>query len=157
MPPSSHASPALWPQEDGLASLLRALPSAGTGSWRPRKPQRDADGGAPPSEAQLMARRLAGVVAADAGLKSLAADAFRSFLRAYAVHPSHLKPIFQVKGLHLGHVAASFALAEPPSALGGSGAAAERKRRKAEARREEVTRKRKKMRAGSAAAAAGGR
>jgi ATP-dependent RNA helicase DDX31/DBP7 len=98
-----------------------------------------------------------GAVAADADLKALAGDAFRSFLRAYAVHPSHLKPIFRVKGLHLGHIAASFALQEQPSALGGSGAAKERKRRKAEARREEVAKKRKKMRASAAAAAAGGR
>jgi ATP-dependent RNA helicase DDX31/DBP7 len=73
------------------------------------------------------------------------------------VHPKHLKPIFQVKGLHLGHIAASFGLQEQPSAIGGSGAAKERKRRKAEARREEVVRKKKKMRSSARAAVAGAR
>lgn len=81
----------------------------------------------------------------------------RSFLRAYAVHPAHLKPIFRVKALHLGHVAAAFALPEPPSAIGGSGASKERKRRKAEAAKEEAGKRRKKMRTHAAAAAAGAR
>jgi hypothetical protein len=81
----------------------------------------------------------------------------RSYLRSYAVHPAHLKPIFRVKALHLGHVAAGLGLREQPSAIGGSGAAKERKRRKAEARHEEAARRKKKMRSGAAAAAAGAR
>ena len=40
----------------------------------------------------------------------LAEDAFRSFTRAYAAHPSSIKDIFHVKQLHLGHMAHSFAL-----------------------------------------------
>lgn len=108
-------------------------------------------------EVQGLQRRLMYAVANDEVLRTLASDAFRSFLRAYAVHPAHLKPFFLVKGLHLGHIAASFALQEQPSALGSSGSAKERKRRKAEARLEEVARKRRKMRSSAAAAAAGGR
>jgi ATP-dependent RNA helicase DDX31/DBP7 len=108
-------------------------------------------------EVQTLQRRLGGLVAADPKLKTLAADAFRSYLRAYAVHPSHLKPIFKVKGLHLGHIAASFALQEPPSMIGGSGSAKERKRRKEEARKQDSNSKRKKMRISAAAAVAGGR
>jgi hypothetical protein len=68
-----------------------------------------------------------------------------------------LKPFFRVKALHLGHVAASFALSEAPSALGESGAARERRRRKAEAVRDEASRRRKKMRGGAAAAVEGAR
>lgn len=40
----------------------------------------------------------------------LAEDAFRSFTRAYAAHPSSVKDVFHVRKLHLGHVAHSFAL-----------------------------------------------
>jgi hypothetical protein len=45
-----------------------------------------------------------------ARLGSLASDAFRSSVRAYAAHPAALKDVFHVKRLHLGHVAHSFAL-----------------------------------------------
>ena len=40
----------------------------------------------------------------------LAEDAFRSFTRAYAAHPSSVKDVFHVRKLHFGHVAHSFAL-----------------------------------------------
>ena len=40
----------------------------------------------------------------------LAEEAFRSFTRAYAAHPSSIKDVFHVRKLHLGHVAHSFAL-----------------------------------------------
>jgi ATP-dependent RNA helicase DDX31/DBP7 len=43
---------------------------------------------------------------------------------AYSVHSKHLKSIFSVRSLHLGHVAGSFGLAEAPTAIGGSGSAA---------------------------------
>ena len=41
-------------------------------------------------------------------------------MRAYATYPSHLKEIFSMKDLHLGHVAKSFALRESPSHLYGA-------------------------------------
>ena len=43
-------------------------------------------------------------------IAKLAEDAFRSFTRAYAAHPSSIKDIFHVRMLHLGHMAHSFAL-----------------------------------------------
>ena len=46
----------------------------------------------------------------DPGLQRLAADAFRSSVRAYATHPASLKDVFHIKRLHLGHLAYSFAL-----------------------------------------------
>eukprot|EP00899_Mesostigma_viride_P007734 jgi/Mesvir1/16962/Mv15810-RA.1 len=53
-------------------------------------------------------------------LRPLAVDAFRSFVRSYAVHRGDLKRIFHVKRLHLGHVAAAYALSEAPSLVGQS-------------------------------------
>lgn len=44
--------------------------------------------------------------------------AYFSFIRSYATYPKELKRMgFNVKSLHLGHVAKSFALREPPSKM----------------------------------------
>ncbi|MCO5582749.1 hypothetical protein L7F22_036648 [Adiantum nelumboides] len=56
----------------------------------------------------------------EASMKEIASDAFRSYVRAYTAHKGELKAIFQVKKLHLGHVAKSFGLADRPSLLGKS-------------------------------------
>jgi len=74
-----------------------------------------------------------GHVAGDAALQALAADAFRSYVGAYATHPRHLRNIFHVRKLHLGHVAHSFALREQPRRLGQSAAKQARKAKKEEA------------------------
>lgn len=50
-------------------------------------------------------------------LLNLAKDAFLSFARAYATHPSSEKAIFHVKKLHLGHLAETFLLSEAPKAV----------------------------------------
>jgi ATP-dependent RNA helicase DDX31/DBP7 len=60
-------------------------------------------------------------------LKAKAGDAFRSFVGAYATNPQHLRHIFHIKRLHLGHVAHSFALKEQPRRLGQSEAKRARK------------------------------
>ncbi|KAJ3201481.1 ATP-dependent RNA helicase dbp7 [Entophlyctis luteolus] len=44
----------------------------------------------------------------------LARSAFRSHIRAYATHVSEEKQLFNIKNLHLGHVAKSFALRDAP-------------------------------------------
>ena len=62
------------------------------------------------AEAFAFQTRMITAVSKDPGLKELAVNAFRSFVRAYATHPSQLKEYFHVKKLHLGHVAHSFAL-----------------------------------------------
>lgn len=46
--------------------------------------------------------------------RNLALMAFSSHIRAYATHPSQEKQFFHVKNLHLGHLAKSFGLREPP-------------------------------------------
>ena len=48
-------------------------------------------------------------------LNALATAAYTSCVRAYSTHCKETKHIFHVKRLHLGHVAKSFGLKEPPS------------------------------------------
>jgi ATP-dependent RNA helicase DDX31/DBP7 len=52
-------------------------------------------------------------------LMELAQNAFLSHLRAYPTREKTVRQIFSAKALHLGHVARSFALREPPKKLGG--------------------------------------
>ncbi|KAI9986717.1 hypothetical protein PInf_025674 [Phytophthora infestans] len=52
---------------------------------------------------------------ADKELFELACQAFHSFVRSYATHSSDTRNIFHVRSLHLGHVAKSFALRDPPA------------------------------------------
>jgi hypothetical protein len=47
-------------------------------------------------------------------------------------NPQDVKDIFNVRQLHLGHVAFSFGLRDPPAMIGQSGSSAERKRKKHE-------------------------
>ena len=51
-------------------------------------------------------------------LFSLASRAFHSFVRSYATHSKDEKAIFHPKMLHLGHLAKSFGLREPPGRVG---------------------------------------
>jgi ATP-dependent RNA helicase DDX31/DBP7 len=53
-------------------------------------------------------------------LLQLARTAFLSHIRAYPTKEKCIKPIFSARALHLGHVARSFALKEPPKALASS-------------------------------------
>ncbi|KAL6759792.1 P-loop containing nucleoside triphosphate hydrolase protein [Haematococcus lacustris] len=77
-------------------------------------------------------RKLMQVVGQDTQLRQLAADAFRSFTRAYAAHTADVKKVFHVRNLHLGHIAFAHALKDTPTMLGSSGSATERKRKRVE-------------------------
>lgn len=57
-------------------------------------------------------------VQADQNVAELARKAFVSHVRAYATHISIERYIFDVKHLHLGHLAKAFALREKPSYMG---------------------------------------
>lgn len=46
-----------------------------------------------------------------------AKTALQSFLRAYTTYPAHLKHIFHIRSLHLGHAAKSFGLRDAPQGL----------------------------------------
>lgn len=47
----------------------------------------------------------------------IASIAYVGFMRAYATHKAANRDIFHVRSLHLGHLASSFGLAQPPSSL----------------------------------------
>ena len=63
---------------------------------------------------QLLCERA---VVSSGALQQTAVGAYQSFIRAYATYPSAVKRIFHIRNLHLGHVAKSFALREPPGEL----------------------------------------
>lgn len=53
----------------------------------------------------------------DQELYESAGKAYLSYLRAYATYPRQLSRYLPFKGLHLGHLAKSFALRDPPKEL----------------------------------------
>ncbi|ESO92747.1 hypothetical protein LOTGIDRAFT_120211 [Lottia gigantea] len=57
-------------------------------------------------------------VAKHPSMTELSRRAYQSFIRAYATYPSHMKHIFSIKKVHLGHLAKSFALREAPGSIG---------------------------------------
>ncbi|XP_078106533.1 LOW QUALITY PROTEIN: ATP-dependent DNA helicase DDX31 [Sander vitreus] len=56
-------------------------------------------------------------VHSDAQSVQKAKKALQSFLRAYTTYPAHLKHIFHIRSLHLGHTAKSFGLRDAPQGL----------------------------------------
>lgn len=56
----------------------------------------------------------------DTGAHELAVKGFGSHIRSYATHLSSERKVFNVKALHLGHLAKSFGLRETPKKLGGN-------------------------------------
>ena len=62
-------------------------------------------------------RQLEDAVHADENLRSLARASFQSHLRAYACRSAEERDIFNVRRLHLGHVARAFALREGPKSV----------------------------------------
>jgi len=82
--------------------------------------------------AYRLQKEVMDAVDSDPKLKNLAETAFRSSVRAYATHSLELKPFFNVKTLHIGHLAHSFALKASPGMVGKSSTAEEAKRRREE-------------------------
>ena len=54
------------------------------------------------------------IVDSDSQLQQIAGEAFHKSVRAYACHSKESKPMFNIRRLHLGHVAKSFGLKNPP-------------------------------------------
>ncbi|CAM9445827.1 unnamed protein product [Discosporangium mesarthrocarpum] len=119
---SGHSLLFLLPGEAGYLGVLEG---------RGLKPQplsleailRSADGGnrgerqADEQLAFELQQNLQALVAGDKGLLGKARAAFQSHVRAYAAKAPDSHAIFQVRSLHLGHVARSFALKDPPTAV----------------------------------------
>jgi len=68
----------------------------------------------------------------DPGAHEKAVSAFTSHTRAYATHISAEKSVFNLKAVHLGHLAKSFGLRETPKKLGGKSTGGEGSRKKKE-------------------------
>jgi ATP-dependent RNA helicase DDX31/DBP7 len=82
--------------------------------------------------AYRLQKEVMDAVDSDPKLKNLAETAFRSSVRAYATHSTELKPFFNVRTLHIGHLAHSFALKASPAMVGKSSTGEEAKRRREE-------------------------
>jgi ATP-dependent RNA helicase DDX31/DBP7 len=62
-------------------------------------------------------RKRSAIMKEEGELMELARDAYISFIRAYPTKEKCVRHIFSARALHLGHVARSFALKEPPKSL----------------------------------------
>jgi ATP-dependent RNA helicase DDX31/DBP7 len=60
-------------------------------------------------------------VANNEDLHGQASQAYVSYVRSYASYPKEIRHIFCFKDLHLGHIAKSYALRDPPSKITGIG------------------------------------
>ncbi|KAK2838220.1 hypothetical protein Q5P01_015432 [Channa striata] len=67
--------------------------------------------------ATVLQTEFENVVHSDAQSVQNAKKALQSFLRAYTTYPAHLKHIFHIRSLHLGHTAKSFGLRDAPQGL----------------------------------------
>ena len=65
--------------------------------------------------------KLENAVANDKSLHEVASQAYVSFVRSYASYPKEIRHIFSFKALHLGHIAKSYALRDPPNKITGIG------------------------------------
>ena len=63
--------------------------------------------------------RMENAVAHDEGLHEMACQAYVSYVRSYASYPKEIREVFSFKALHLGHLAKSFALRDPPTKITG--------------------------------------
>lgn len=55
------------------------------------------------------------LIASDKELRHMAVQAFSMYIRGYSMKSSDVRHIFNLKSLHLGHIAKGFGLSEPPS------------------------------------------
>ncbi|XP_034547560.1 probable ATP-dependent RNA helicase DDX31 [Notolabrus celidotus] len=67
--------------------------------------------------ATVLQTEFENVVHSDVQSVQSAKKALQSFLRAYTTYPAHLKHIFHIRSLHLGHTAKSFGLRDAPQGL----------------------------------------
>lgn len=95
-----------------LKKGFEGKPSRGGGNWE-----------AQATEWQLAVERW---VLDDQKAGEMARRAFVSHVRAYATHVAKERGMFDVKGLHLGHLAKAFALRERPGNMGRGGGGGEK-------------------------------
>ncbi|KAL2315728.1 ATP-dependent RNA helicase dbp7 [Schizosaccharomyces pombe] len=112
----SSVSANILEQPNGPSGLLSAGFSQGktnTNDWQDRA-----------TEWQLELERF---ILENEPMRNLAKRAFTSYVRAYATHLSSERSIFNMRDLHLGHIAKSFALREAPGKISGANSSKPRK------------------------------
>lgn len=67
--------------------------------------------------ATVLQTQFENLVHSDTATLQAAKKALQSFLRAYTTYPAHLKHVFHIRSLHLGHAAKSFGLRDAPQGL----------------------------------------
>ena len=77
-----------------------------------------ADGQSYHNKAETLQLHLEQRLLTDSRQLELARNGFKSHIRAYATHVKEERQHFDITELHLGHVAKSFALREPPGGIG---------------------------------------
>ena len=89
--------------------------------------------------------KLENAVVNDKALHEVASQAYVSYVRSYASYPKDIRHIFCFKALHLGHIAKSYALRDPPTKITGLGKGnwvkKEETRKKDELKREKTMKK----------------
>ena len=94
--------------------------------------------------------KLENAVVNDEKLHEVACQAYVSYVRSYASYPKDIRHIFCFKELHLGHIAKSYALRDPPTQITGLGKGnwvkKEQLKKKDELRREQTIIKAQKKR-----------
>ncbi|KAF6198101.1 hypothetical protein GE061_007848 [Apolygus lucorum] len=78
-------------------------------------------GGGIEGAATVLQHNFESAILEDKTLHDIACKAYKSWVRFYATYPKDLRVVFDFKSLHLGHNAKSFALRDPPRAIGGIG------------------------------------
>ncbi|KAM9360960.1 ATP-dependent DNA helicase DDX31 [Symphorus nematophorus] len=84
-----------------------------------------------------------------------AKKALQSFLRAYTTYPAHLKHVFHIRSLHLGHTAKSFGLRDAPQGLSAAASAGPKIRNKNQNQARSPVKNQNKTASSPTAAAAG--
>ncbi|XP_054895862.1 probable ATP-dependent RNA helicase DDX31 isoform X2 [Poeciliopsis prolifica] len=102
--------------EDILSCLMKDDAFKGRGKYNsqtsPQALQQDIR-----ERATVLQTQLEDFVHSDARWVQAAKKALQSFLRAYTTYPAHLKQVFHLRRLHLGHAAKSFGLRDAPHGL----------------------------------------
>uniref|UniRef100_A0A3Q3XL03 ATP-dependent RNA helicase n=1 Tax=Mola mola TaxID=94237 RepID=A0A3Q3XL03_MOLML len=97
--------------QDILSSLMMDDTYKGRGKYHSEVTQETRE------RATVLQTEFENFVHSDVRSVQTAKTALQSFLRAYTTYPAHLKHVFHIRSLHLGHTAKSFGLRDAPQGL----------------------------------------
>uniref|UniRef100_A0A023F7D5 ATP-dependent RNA helicase n=1 Tax=Triatoma infestans TaxID=30076 RepID=A0A023F7D5_TRIIF len=103
-------------EEQNVETYLQGLTSLNMDTKKNKKLNIDIE-----ETANSLQLKFENTILEDRKLHEIGCQAYKSWVRFYASYPKESRTIFCFKQLHLGHYAKSFALRDPPSAIGGIG------------------------------------